>query len=565
MRAMPRLLFATGLLLLLGLGTASAANIGPDDRQVSFTGLPDTPTTDAVSPAVTFDPLLQRYLTVWSSDETDGVFRIRGRLLSGASGEGVGESFFISPDQGPLADAREPVVAFDPNSGNYLVVWSSDGLQDGAFEIMGQAVSGQGQLVGPVRRLSDMGTNDSDVTFDAVDPDLTWVAGAGEMVVVWSGDDDVGTWADGHMEIYGQRIAGATGGEVGTNDFLISNGVDTFEVFDAYEPAVTAGGGGGVYAVAWESDLFDDGAHTPEVFVQIMDLNTAVGTAVMISYMGLSYVDPYTANNPDLIYAASSDEYVVVWDGEPAAGVGRGVYGRRFSGATPVGPNILMSDAVGVPSGQFREACHPSISIDPISEYWFVAWQADLDDGLAVHDFEVWSRRFDDVGNPVDATVQQISNMDPSLGPVAGAGKPAVAANSFHDYKLIVWSGDLDTSLADQHEIFAQAWSDGAVSAVDETPLAGKLVLFGASPNPFNPATTIAWEMPRAAPVTLKIHDVAGRLVRRLLSGANHEAGRQSIVWNGQNDRGHSVAAGVYLYSLETPQEKLTGRMSLVK
>ena len=51
----------------------------------------------------------------------------------------------------------------------------------------------------------------------------------------------------------------------------------------------------------------------------------------------------------------------------------------------------------------------------------------------------------------------------------------------------------------------------------------------------------------------------------KVLSGANHEAGRQSIVWNGQNDRGHNVAAGVYLYSLETPLEKLTGRMSLVK
>ncbi len=565
MRAPQKFTFVFGLLIILAAGVAAAANIGLDDRQLSFTGLPNTPATDAVSPAVAFDPLLQRYLAVWSSDEVDGVFRIRGRLLSGASGEGVGDSFFISPDQGALADAREPVVAFDTNSGNHLVVWSSDGLQDGAFEIMCQTVSGQGQLVGPVRRLSDMGNNDTDTTFDAVDPDVTWLPGAGEMVVVWAGDDDAGTFTDGHMEIYGQRIAGATGSEVGTNDFLISSGVSGVEVFDAYEPAIAAGGSGGEYAVAWESDLFDDGAHTPEVFVQTMDLNTAVGSSVLISYMGLSYTDAFTANNPDLVYAESSSEYVVIWDGEPAAGVGRGVYGRRFDGTTPVGPNVLLSDAVGVPSGQFREACHGSITIDPISEHLFIAWQGDLDDGLAVHDFEIWSRRFDDNANPVDAIVQQISNMDPSLEPVAGAGKPAVAANSFHDYKLIVWSGDLDTSIGGQHEIFAQAWSDDAVSDVAETPMASRLVLLGAARNPFNPATTIAWEMPRAAPVTLKIHDVAGRLVRTLLSGSNHEAGRQSTVWNGQNDRGQNVAAGVYLYSLETPQEKLTGRMSLVK
>ena len=566
MRAPFKVIFVLGLLTFWAMGSATAANIGPDDRQISFTGLPDSTANDAVSPAVTFDPLLQRYLVVWSSDETDGVFRIRGQVLNGASGESTGPSFYISPDDGPFADAREPAVVFDPNSENYFVVWSGDGLQDGAFEIMGQAVNGDGQLVGPRRRLSDMGTNDVDVAFDATDPDITWLSGPGEMVVVWSGDDDAGVWADSHFEVYGQRMAGALGAEIGANDFLISGGYGGLFNVDAYEPAITAGPGGN-FAVAWEGDLVDDNIHQSEIYLQMMDLDVAVGVVELMSLMGGSYTDSYTANNPDLIYAGSSDEYVVAWDGEPGGGSPRGVYGQRITAGTAikVGGVIFFSDAAGVLSGPFREAIQPSITVDPISDHWFVAWQADLDDGLYPHDFEVWSRRFNDVGGPVDGLVQQLSDMDPTLDPVAGAGRPAVAVNSFHDYKMIVWSGDLDTSLGGQHEIFAQAWSDDAVTAVAETPLASKLVLYGAAPNPFNPSTTIAWEIPRTAPVTLKIHDMAGRLVRTLLSGATHEAGRQSTVWNGRDDGGRSVAAGVYLYSLETSQERLTGRMSLVK
>ena len=103
-------------LLIGGACVAVAANLGPDDRQVSFTGAIGTDVTDAVSPAVAFDSLTQRYLLVWSADEADGDFLIHGQLLTGAAGAPVGPAFAISAAGPSGTDHRQPVVVFSRNS-----------------------------------------------------------------------------------------------------------------------------------------------------------------------------------------------------------------------------------------------------------------------------------------------------------------------------------------------------------------------------------------------------------------------------------------------------------------
>jgi flagellar hook assembly protein FlgD len=76
--------------------------------------------------------------------------------------------------------------------------------------------------------------------------------------------------------------------------------------------------------------------------------------------------------------------------------------------------------------------------------------------------------------------------------------------------------------------------------------LPGACRLVAAWPNPFNPATTLAFELDAAGPVRLTIHDVAGRRVRKLVDGAR-TAGRHDVRWDGRDDAGQTVAAGVYL------------------
>ena len=74
-----------------------------------------------------------------------------------------------------------------------------------------------------------------------------------------------------------------------------------------------------------------------------------------------------------------------------------------------------------------------------------------------------------------------------------------------------------------------------------------------ASPNPFNPSTTITFELPKAGRVTLRVYDVSGRLVSTLAEG-DMGAGRQEVRWDATRRNGSRVPSGVYFYVLETPE-----------
>jgi flagellar hook assembly protein FlgD len=83
------------------------------------------------------------------------------------------------------------------------------------------------------------------------------------------------------------------------------------------------------------------------------------------------------------------------------------------------------------------------------------------------------------------------------------------------------------------------------------------------APNPFRPATTIRFDLPRRGPVSLRVYDVAGRLVRSLVDGSPLEAGRHEAVWDGRNESGRSVGAGLYFYRLQAGSLSETRRMVL--
>jgi len=84
-------------------------------------------------------------------------------------------------------------------------------------------------------------------------------------------------------------------------------------------------------------------------------------------------------------------------------------------------------------------------------------------------------------------------------------------------------------------------------------------------PNPFNPQTTIAFELPKRESVTLQVFDMSGRLVRNLITAEPHTPGRHEVVWNGRDDSGRQVASGTYFYRLEAGSYSETKRMVLIK
>ena len=83
-------------------------------------------------------------------------------------------------------------------------------------------------------------------------------------------------------------------------------------------------------------------------------------------------------------------------------------------------------------------------------------------------------------------------------------------------------------------------------------------------PNPFNPRTTIHFELPHSGAVDLAVFDVAGRRVATLASGAM-EPGRYDVAWEGRDDAGLPVAGGLYFYQLVTDGKTLTKKMVMLK
>jgi len=81
------------------------------------------------------------------------------------------------------------------------------------------------------------------------------------------------------------------------------------------------------------------------------------------------------------------------------------------------------------------------------------------------------------------------------------------------------------------------------------TPTSARLV--GNFPNPFNPATVIAYEIGKSEQVRLSIYDVRGRLVVELRNGVG-EPGRYEALWQGHDGRGIAAPSGVYFVKLAT-------------
>ncbi|MCC6963892.1 MAG: T9SS type A sorting domain-containing protein [candidate division Zixibacteria bacterium] len=93
---------------------------------------------------------------------------------------------------------------------------------------------------------------------------------------------------------------------------------------------------------------------------------------------------------------------------------------------------------------------------------------------------------------------------------------------------------------------------------------AGTCVVYQNSPNPFNPDTKIAYSLPKASAVSVRIYNVMGQAVRTLVDGAQ-TAGYHEVIWNGRDESGNLAASGVYFYRFETDGFAKTVKMTLMK
>ncbi len=131
----------------------------------------------------------------------------------------------------------------------------------------------------------------------------------------------------------------------------------------------------------------------------------------------------------------------------------------------------------------------------------------------------------------------------------------AGAINGFYD--VVVFNpGGASAVLPGAFEI------KNSVVAVGDTPR--KNAMLAAYPNPFNPETTIRYELASRQQVSLRVYDVSGAVVRTLVDDTK-PAGSYTLTWNGLDDRGNTVSSGVYFYRITAGSFSDVRKMTLVK
>lgn len=91
-----------------------------------------------------------------------------------------------------------------------------------------------------------------------------------------------------------------------------------------------------------------------------------------------------------------------------------------------------------------------------------------------------------------------------------------------------------------------------------------KIYLATNYPNPFNPETTISFEISHTSGVRLAIYDASGKLIKTLIDD-KVDPGYHSVIWDGRDEMGKDMASGVYLYRLTSNNFNQTKQMLLVK
>ena len=99
---------------------------------------------------------------------------------------------------------------------------------------------------------------------------------------------------------------------------------------------------------------------------------------------------------------------------------------------------------------------------------------------------------------------------------------------------------------------------------MDSNTMPNSFKLYPAYPNPFNPETTISYDLPEQSFVEITIYDMLGKKVRTIVN-EKQNPGHKSILWNAKDDYGTVVSAGLYIYQVQADNFIQTNKMILLK
>ena len=141
-------------------------------------------------------------------------------------------------------------------------------------------------------------------------------------------------------------------------------------------------------------------------------------------------------------------------------------------------------------------------------------------------------------------------------------GQGSVTYRTEYSYtdKTVEEGKTYDYSLADVSYTGVKEYHTLSVLGFTVTkPIPGKYSVSSAYPNPFNPETTISFNLPETQVVSVAIYDITGRIVTEL-ANTEYNAGSHSIIWNASE-----MGSGMYFYRLKAGSFAATGKLALMK
>jgi choice-of-anchor B domain-containing protein len=318
----------------------------------------------------------------------------------------------------------------------------------------------------------------------------------------------------------------------------------------------------------------------PEGFASAHTMEISTSGILYAEYPGLRIYDLAAPTSPTLLYQTGGEGH----DSNPR---GNRLYDFHGSNGTviwdvtdPASPDTL---------GVIRDSqikFHHSGDVTADEHYLYIC------DELIKHpgaDITIW-----DIANPATPVkVGEVADADATVHNVYIVGDRAYASYYSAGFKVFDVSDPTQPVLAGQYDT-SRRTGEGFVGAIgcfahspdgniyvcdienglfafSVTPAAlttadapADFTLEQNAPNPFNPVTTIAFELARGGHVTLDVFDVAGSRVRTL-ADRTYAAGLHEVVWDGRNGTGNEAASGVYFYRMVAAGHRETRRMVLLK
>lgn len=487
----------------------------------------DFQVTDAINDSEPEDPKIAigpdgSFIIAWDDHRREkeiGYYALEDVYAQRFNSNGVpqGKNFQVNDDVG-IYEHCSPDVVIGPE-GQSLIVWMDE--RNGQADIYAQRYDESGNKIGV-----NFQVNDDESLKDQWLPAIA-MDSQGQSIAVWFDE------RNGNQEIFGQKFNPS--GEKEGNNFRVSDNRNTRKDW----PSIAANTKG-LFGVIWQEEKDD----SLSIRIQFYNLNAErIGNNRIITDTLLIHTYlPQIGINED-------GSYLVIGAGKRERDPDEtDIYGQFYN---QDGEEILKKFIVNYISSYSVRA--QSLSLAP-EGHFVVVWGDNLGN---TYRRDVFGQRFDKFANRIGGNFRINNDLTDKY-----QGEPDVVLSN--DFAYYTW---YDCRLGDSHVFACVDFFPAPATSVKQTSsiITKHFELSSNYPNPFNPQTTIPLSVREKSWLSLTIYDVLGRSINNIYEGII-EPGNHNFLWDGTNNLGKSVPAGIYFCRLVNQEGiQATQKMLLIK